>query len=211
MIALDGATIEAAMAPQPWPQLNTLHALLGGLAVLSNRALALPAINCTATVGSGSAFLNPGMLPNRCFWHVHSAHGVSCVFRLGGCGEAMDIVSPTVLQAALTRAPPRAVPTITVDVDAASRELDPARGREQLRSAISQLLRKHADTEVVLVRVTPPVTPDRPVGRVRPSAAGLHLTKLHGRYARAVDAFVGTCRELVDRSKRHHRECTNVC
>ena len=90
MLALAGATIEAAMAPRPWSQLNVLHALLGGLAVLSGRALALPAWNCTRTVEVHDNFLRPGMLPNRCFWHVHSKSGVACVFRIGGCGEAMD-------------------------------------------------------------------------------------------------------------------------
>ena len=50
MIALAGATIESALAPRPWPELNVLNALLGGLAVLSDRALVLPALNCTRTV-----------------------------------------------------------------------------------------------------------------------------------------------------------------
>ena len=212
VLALEGAIIDNAMTPRPWPQLNRLHALLGGLAVLTGRALALPAINCTRTVEVGNPFFQPGTLPNRCFWHVHhGAGGVSCVFRLGACGEAMDIVSPTELQAALNRAKPRSVPTVTIDLFSST--------AKTLQAELTQLEHTHAETEVVLVRVTPPATlatPEPPPTsrrrrRVAPSADDLQLTSQYPRYARAVDKFVRTCPELVDRSKQHKRECTNVC
>jgi hypothetical protein len=156
----------------------------------------------------------PGVLPNRCFWHVHATNGgVACVFRIGGCGEAMDIASPTEIAPALQRAAPHAVATIDIDVAGAHAAADDARGAARLRESIAELLRTHADDELVFVRVVPPPlsesTPRR--GRVAPSAAELRVTPLHRRFGRAVDAFVRRCPELVDRSKRKKRECTNVC
>ena len=47
LLALADSSIEAPMAPRPWPELNALYVLLGGLATLSGRALTLPALNCT--------------------------------------------------------------------------------------------------------------------------------------------------------------------
>ena len=213
IIALAGATIDDPLAPRPWPHLNALNALFGGLAVLSGRALVMPAINCTATVGSGEAFFNPGMLPNRCFWHVHTGSDgqVSCVFRLGGCGENMDIVSPTDLRAALHRLPPSAVPTITVDINHPGDTFD-ARDQPKLTRAINRLLRTHAEAEVVLVKLILPATlPSHPGRRVTPRAVDFGLPAVHRRYARAIDQFTGLCPELVDRSKARKRECTNVC
>eukprot|EP00326_Haptolina_ericina_P044302 CAMPEP_0181234242 /NCGR_PEP_ID=MMETSP1096-20121128/36843_1 /TAXON_ID=156174 ORGANISM="Chrysochromulina ericina, Strain CCMP281" /NCGR_SAMPLE_ID=MMETSP1096 /ASSEMBLY_ACC=CAM_ASM_000453 /LENGTH=129 /DNA_ID=CAMNT_0023328953 /DNA_START=63 /DNA_END=456 /DNA_ORIENTATION=- len=98
----------------------------------------------------------PGTLPNRCFWHVHHSNGVSCVFRLGGCGEHMDIASPSELQAALHRASPRSVPTVTIEVSAdVSAASAPA---ARLRDAIWDLEHLHAEAKVLLVRLTPPTT-----------------------------------------------------
>ena len=72
LIALAGATLEAPLKPRPWPELNALQLLLGGLARLSGRSPALPALDCH---GTKDAFLSPGNLPNRCFWHVHAKAG----------------------------------------------------------------------------------------------------------------------------------------
>ena len=200
MLALDGATVEEAMAPRPWPQLNTLHALLGGLAKLSGRALVLPAINCTDTVGKGVDFMRPGMLPNRCFWHVHSKAGVACVFRLGGCGEAMDIVSPSVLQAKLHR---QRAPSVAVDVTSPGAA---ARG-------VQALLGRHADDEVVIVRLTAPAEQQvAAVGGLRGAQlAAAAVRAVHPSFPAAIRRFSRRCPEMVDRSKRHKRECTNVC
>ena len=202
MLALDGATVEEAMAPRPWPQLNTLHALLGGLAKLSGRALVLPAINCTDTVGKGVDFMRPGMLPNRCFWHVHSKAGVACVFRLGGCGEAMDIVSPSVPQAKIHRQP---APSVAVDVTAP----------EAAARGVQALLGRHADAEVVMVRLTAPAEPAVEAaggGSLRGAQlAAAAARAVHPNLPSAIRRFSRRCPEMVDRSKRHKRECTNVC
>lgn len=109
LLALEPGTFDEPLKPRPWQELNALHAALGGLALLAGRAAVLPAINCTGVTDS---FLQPGTLPNRCFWHVHRAPrrapgaaapgataeaawangGVRCVFRLGSCPE--DTVAP---------------------------------------------------------------------------------------------------------------------
>ena len=172
--------------------------LFGGLAKLSGRALVLPAINCSDTVGKGIDFLRPGMLPNRCFWHVHSKAGVACVFRLGGCGEAMDIVAPSVLQAALSRSVP---PKVLVDM------------REPAAAArgVQQLLGHHAEAEVVMLRLRPPSEQQGASALAGPRLAAAAAAGVHPNLSAAVRGFSRRCSELVDRSKRHKRECTNVC
>ena len=181
MLALDGATLEAAMLPRPWSELNTLHALLGGLARLSGRALVLPAINCTDTVSKGIDFMRPGMLPNRCFWHVHSKAGVACVFRLGGCGEAMDIVAPSVLQAALRRSIP---PKVLVDM------------REPAAAArgVQQLLGHHAEAEVVMLRLRPPSEQQGASALAGPRLAAATAASVHPNSRRPCVASAGAAR-----------------
>ena len=43
LLALADGTLRSPLVPRPWPELNALHALLGGLAVLSGALLALHA------------------------------------------------------------------------------------------------------------------------------------------------------------------------
>ena len=203
LLALSGATIEEAMPPQPWPQMNAIQSLLGGLAVLSGRRLVLPAINCTATVEMGQNFLNPGMLPNRCFWHVHSRAGVACVFRIGGCGETMNIASPTELQDALSRGDRAA--TVTLDLADAMR----SGSGSNLRRNIAGLLKTHTDVEVVLVRLAVPPVPSTGVDGFWATQEAVE--KFHAKLGGAVRKFRRVCPELTDRSKRRKRECTNVC
>ena len=88
LLALTPGSLDEPMAPQPWGRLNALHALLGGLALMTNRTAVLPALQCT---GLDDRFLAPGNLPGRCFWHVHTRRGVSCVFRIG-CGEDLSLI-----------------------------------------------------------------------------------------------------------------------
>jgi len=61
-LALADATYESPLAPRPWPQLNALHAALGGLAELAGRVAVLPALDCGGVL---DGFLEPGMLPSR--------------------------------------------------------------------------------------------------------------------------------------------------
>ncbi|EOD37892.1 hypothetical protein EMIHUDRAFT_224863 [Emiliania huxleyi CCMP1516] len=54
MLALADATYESPLAPRPWPQLNALHAALGGLAELAGRVAVLPALDCGGAVAPPS-------------------------------------------------------------------------------------------------------------------------------------------------------------
>ena len=177
----------------------------------------------------------PGMLPNRCFWHVHSSAGVACVFRLGGCGEAFDIVSPSELQDALHRLPRAAVPTVTVDLS------EPAPGEAPRAAAFAAAVEVlTTDAEVVLVRIVTPPAPaqaskpaagstlragsaKRGKGRSRRARGGpdgvqravdaaesVHADTQGRRLASAVRSFARRCPEMTDRSKRHKREWCDV-
>ena len=208
LLGLVDATLESPMAPRPWPQLNALQALLGALAMLSERTLALPAIDCKSVADD---FLRPGMLPNRCFWHVHTARGVSCVFRAGKCADNVELASPTDLHEAIERARSRGtmVPIVALDLSQGLDSASPALG-EQLAA-----LQRLASHEVVLVRLSVP-RPERTGGHtamdemnaaLRSQAAGA----AGGQLRAAMHRFQARCPELMDRSKRHKRECTNVC
>ena len=168
--------------------------------------------------------MRPGMLPNRCFWHVHSKAGVACVFRIGGCGEHMDIASPSELQTALHRAKAQqaTVRTIDFNVEAALAQdggasQGTAPGRQTLRKAIGALLHAHAAADVVLVRLTLPSPTTAATGKrgrgaaVAAREAREAVARASRRLAGAVQTFQSVCPELTDRSKRKKRECTNVC
>ena len=170
----------------------------------------------------------PGMLPNRCFWHVHSSAGVACVFRLGGCGETFDIVSPSELQDVLHRPSRAAVPTVTVDFSELA--LGEAPRAAAFAAAMDSL---QADDEVVLVRVIAPSsarassarapgarTPAGRRGAAKPrrargpdgvqravdAAKSVHSDALGKLLANAVRSFARRCPEMTDRSKWHKRE-----
>ena len=133
--------------------------------------------------------------------------GTACVFRIGGCGADDDLVaSPTELQDALRQTTPSAVPTVDLDFAAA---LDGGEQWQRWQHHLNRLLRAHVEAEVVLIRLTPPSA--RSGTRSGKDQARRIANELRPSLGNAVRIFQSTCPELTDRSKRHKRECTNVC
>jgi hypothetical protein len=131
---------------------------------------------------------------------VHTAHGVRCVFRVGSC---VDMALPTELAAATDGAPPP--PVVELDYRA-----QPSNATAAAWSAAADaLLRTHRGAPVVLLALRLPASSDAeitPVERLREQ-----LPRTHPRLRTAMRMFGERCGELVDRSKRRRRECTNVC
>ena len=211
---------DAPLRPAPWGELNVLHAALGGLATLAGRVAVLPALNCS---GVSDAFLQPGTLPNRCFWHVHRSPSrgaawadgaVRCVFRLGSCAEDA-VAPPTELDEALRASSSATPPLVELPLDSAD---SAATAAAAVRDLSSERLR---DARVVRVRLRLPP-------RAAPSGGGASLEQLarpsacegvhglleaagHAEWAAAVQRFCRVCPELTDRDKKRKRECTNQC
>ena len=218
LIALERGSYGAPLTPRPWAQLNALHALLGGLARLSKRTPVAPALDCT---GVGGGFLEPGTLPSRCFWHVHTAHGVRCVFRMGKCSDR-DVAMPAELDEALAQQQQAdgrvSPPTIHVDMRANASSSDAT-------DAVRSLLRAEARAAPVVLlslRLPERERADGAGDGRRAHAGPVHdgipallsaerLARVHPRLPGAVQRFGRACPELLDRSKRRRRECTNVC
>jgi hypothetical protein len=196
------------LAPRPWAELNALQLLLGGLAELSSRSLVLPALDCH---DPAAEFLEPGTLPNRCFWHVHAAKGIACVFRVAKCADTLDLVSPTELDLEMRRVRRETgggPPVVRLDARASSKTI---------RAAVDEaLLGRFASSPIVLVRLTLPSAPAAAATSTDPTVAlnrQVHggIVERHPELARAMLAFAKKCPELTDRSKKRKRECTNVC
>ncbi len=147
---------------------------------------------------------------------------MACVFRLGHvCGAGLDVANPAELRDAMRRlgaAPP------TVDMRAFGRAPSANRSApaapspaNALHAPLRRLLRESRDDEVVLVRLAlpPPLEPDQLKG-ADPATAHLATTRAvatqaHRLLGASMGRFGRICPELVDRSKRKKRECTNVC
>ena len=202
LLALTPGSLDEPMAPQPWGRLNALHALLGGLALMTNRTAVLPALQCT---GLDDRFLAPGNLPGRCFWHVHTRRGVACVFRIG-CGED-GLASPAELDDEIARAAaaggPPPPPAIAVALGGGAAATDRA-----LRE-----LRDGPQHGAMLARVRLELPPDALGGGNDDDDAPLAATRAAApvALATAMHDFGRVCPELTDRSKKRKRECTNLC
>ena len=208
LLALEDATLDSPLAPRPWAELNALQLLLGGLAELSSRSLVLPALDCH---DPAAEFLEPGTLPNRCFWHVHASKGIACVFRVAKCADTLELVSPTELELEMHRVRRETgdgPPVVRLDARASS---------ETVRAAVDKaLLGRFASSPIVLVRLTLPSAPAAAATSTDPSVAlnrQVHgvIKERHPELARAMLVFAKKCPELTDRSKKRKRECTNVC
>ena len=199
------------MTPAPWARLNAVHAVLGALAAMSGRSLAMPALNCTGVHG-GNIPTAAERLSSRCFWHVPSADGVVCVLRIGGCEEP-PLATPAEVSAARrsSSAPP---PHVTLDLSSPLSE-----------SALEGFARAAARPEALML-----VSLRLPSGA---SAGGVQGG--HGRgkrrdpasqevvdavaenvaaqpaLARQLRAFRLRCSDLTRRSKRGDAECNNIC
>ena len=238
LLALEPGTFDEPLRPRPWQELNALHAALGGLALLAGRAAVLPAINCT---GVADTFLQPGTLPNRCFWHVHRAPrrrepgvpaasaaaaaaqatswargGVRCVFRLGSCPED-TVAPPTELDDALAQQraqqPHAPPPLVELRLESAAAVAASARAVRALLDPNGA----HAASRVVRLRLRMPPTSvllaREGAGGSQPECKGLQtlLGEAHPELAHAVHRFCWSCPELTDRSKKAKRECSNTC
>ena len=104
-----------------------------------------------------------------------------------------------------------AVPIVRIDARA---------GAEAFGAAVDQqLLREHANAEVVLVQLTLPDESPEARGALDDASAATASTvrvrrsveQRHPRLEAAMREFQAKCPELTDRSKRKKRECTNVC
>ena len=208
LLALEDATLASPLAPRPWAELTALQLLLGGLAELSSRSLVLPALDCH---DPAAEFLEPGTLPNRCFWHVHASKGIACVFRVAKCADTLELVSPTELELEMHRVRRETgdgPPVVRLDARASS---------ETVRAAVDKaLLGRFASSPIVLVRLTLPSAPAAAATSTDPSVAlnrQVHgvIKERHPELARAMLVFAKKCPELTDRSKKRKRECTNVC
>ena len=215
LLAFERGSYGAPLTPRPWARLNAMHAVLGGLARISKRTPVAPSLDCT---GVRDGFLQPGTLPSRCFWHVHTAHGVRCVFRMGKCSDR-DIAMPAELDEALTQRDRRDSPiVIHVDMRANLSSSDAA-------EAVRSLLRAEARAAPVVLlslRLPERERADGGAGDARRARGPEHdgipallsaerLARVHPRLPGAVQRFGRACPELLDRSKRRRRECTNVC
>jgi len=144
LLALVDGTLAHPLPPLAWGTLNAIHAVLGALASLSGRTLVAPAINCTGVadrkkIEAPEWRRRPGQpktrglgLSTRCFWHVHSPHGVRCVLRIGGCG---DLAAPHEAEeaAAATASRGAATPSVVhVDLSGEGESVAGTRGVEAL-------------------------------------------------------------------------------
>ena len=218
LIALADATYENPLPARSWARLNLVHGLLGGLASLSGRTLVAPATNCTGA--RGDRFVSPTRGPrsrsksnpplsSRCFWHVHSPHGVRCVLRLGHCTA---VAAPGEAEAARSAmaAAGKTPAVITLDwrhlsSDATGRSTLAAPRTDALDRLTAQPL---ADEELVLVRLllsdddlTAP--PGALLERVRKHA---HGGAVELRLRTAIKAFARQCPDLVSGPA-----CNNIC
>ena len=144
LLALVDGTLAHPLPPLAWGTLNAIHAVLGALASLSGRTLVAPAINCTGVadrkkIEAPEMRRRPGQpkarglgLSTRCFWHVHSPHGVRCVLRIGGCG---DLAAPHEVEEAAAATASRGAATSSVvhlDLSGESESVAGTRGVEAL-------------------------------------------------------------------------------
>ncbi|KAL1523032.1 hypothetical protein AB1Y20_017994 [Prymnesium parvum] len=224
ILALADGTLRHPLRPRPWSELNALQAVLGSLAVLADRIPGIPALDCSDVRDS---FLQPGNLPNRCFWHVHSEYGVRCVFRVGVCADE-HYASPIEVERAMKSHQRSSIqpPTISINMQ----RLDKVAELRAAKHAVEQLLQRYTNSTLVLLDLLPPPDSEPPAALLKAlpdrqqketqarwsvSVARTAVRQLNAGLPLAMDSFGERCPELVDRTKlgngRTRRECTNVC
>lgn len=213
LLALEGASLESPLSPGTWGALNLYHALLGGLATLSGRTLVAPATNCTGTgdrrtisnlhhltrAARRRHARNEPALSGRCFWQVHSSHGVRCVLRIGRCTELATPTEGEQGEAAMRRAG-RAPTVVTLDLNSVT-------------TSVIDELQRHADDPLVLLRVRLPASEVRgDGGAALPSARKASLLDrvqrelVDPRLRAAMRGFRARCADLTSGPV-----CNNIC
>lgn len=180
LLALEGGTFATPLPPHSWGRLNVAHAMLGALSALSGRQAVAPATNCSGVGGrrtispsarrsrgrGAHAHAEPAM-SSRCFWHVHSPHGVRCVLRIGHC-EGLATPTEGADADAAVRAAAAVPPVVTIDLRTPPEALTSssaasgaasaagARASAPMPNAVDELL-SHATARLVYLRVLWPV------------------------------------------------------
>ena len=216
LLALYDGTYLNPLPSRSWARLNTVHAVLGGLAALSGRILVAPVTNCTATEGRRTLGAEPRRtrrkdvkpepgLSSRCFWHVHTRYGVRCVLRIGHCEE---IAPPREAEEAMLSSRGSSPPVVTLDLTAAAAALSGTGG-----GSVIDALAAHASDRLVFVRlILPPIDAPVPVSGNRRRAPRHGLLELvqkelvEPRLKVAIRAFRKRCADLTSGPL-----CNNIC